>query len=244
MSTSGTTNFTVTRDQLVQSALRLLQVYGIGDTIPAEVITNASQALNIWVKALVMKGLFLWCVEEITVPLVVGQAQYSIGPLSNQPRPLRILDAFIRHSTGNDVSLTITSRYDYDTLGMKAAQGIPNQLYYDPQLDNGIVTFYNVPFDATSVVHLVIQRQIQDFNLATDNPDFPQEAIQMLKWGLADEIGMEQGARDNVLAMIAPRAQRYMEEFAAYQQEQASVFFTPASQTQWQGANFGSGGGR
>lgn len=242
MATSGTTVFTVTRDELVQSALRLLQVYGIGDTIPPEVIANASQALNIWCKALVMKGLFLWCVEEIEVPMVIGQAQYPIGPLSNQPRPLRILDAFIRHDTGNDVSLTITSRYDYDTLGMKAAQGIPNQLYYDPQLDNGIVTFYNVPFQDTSVVHLIIQRQIQDFNLATDNPDFPQEAIQMLKWGLADEIGMEQGARDNVLAMVASRAKRYMDEFADFQQEQASVFFTPSSQTQWQGNNFGGGG--
>lgn len=232
MSTSGTTVFTITRDELVQAALRLLQVYGIGDTIPPQVITDASQALNIWVKALCMKGLFLWCVQEINVPMVAGQASYSIGPLSNQPRPLRILDAYIRYATGNDVSLTITSRYDYDTLGLKTAQGIPNQLFYDPQLNNGVVTFYNVPFASTDTVHLVIQRQVQDFNLATDNPDFPQEAIQMLKWGLADEIGLEQGARLEVRQEVALRAKRYMNEFADFQQEQASVFFTPANQGQ------------
>lgn len=232
MSTSGTTNFTMTRDQLIEASLRALQVYGIGDTIPPEVITNVAQALNIWVKALCMKGLFLWCVQEVEIPMVAGQAQYQIGPLTNKPRPLRILDAYIRYSTGNDVSLTITSRYDYDTLGLKSAQGIPNQLYYDPQLDNGLVTFYNVPFATTDTVHLVIQRQIQDFNLATDNPDFPQEAFQMLKWGLADEIGLEQGARLEVRQEVALRSKRYMNEFSDFQQEQASVFFTPSTQGQ------------
>jgi len=234
MATSGTTTFTVTRNELIEAALRCLQVYGIGDAIPSQVITHTAQALNIWCKALSKKGLFLWCVQEIPVVLVAGQASYSIGPLSSQSRPMRILDAFIRDSTGNDVGLTITSRYDYDTLGLKAAQGIPNQLFYDPQLGNGIITFYNVPIAAGSTVRLVIQRQIQDFNLATDNPDFPQEAFQMLKWGLADEIGIEQGARDAILDRVGQKARAYMAEFTDWQQEQASVFFTPNQMAQGQ----------
>ena len=237
MATSGTYTFTVTRDQLIEAALRALQVYGIGDAIPAQVITDCAQALNIWCKALAQRGLFLWCVQDLTVPMVAAQPTYSIGPLSGQPRPLRILDAYLRNNaTGNDVSLTITSRYDYDTLGLKAAQGIPNQLFYDPQLNNGVVTLYNVPIDTGSTLHIVAQRQIQDFNLATENPDFPQEAFQMLKWGLADEIGMEQGARDAVLDRVYAKAKQYMEEFIDAQQEQASVFFTPVV--------MGQGGGR
>lgn len=227
MATSGTYAFTVNRDQLIEAALRALQVYGLGDTIPPQAITNCAQALNIWCKSLVKKGLFLWCVQDLTVPMVAAQGTYNVGPLSGQPRPLRILDAYLRDSTGNDVSLTITSRYDYDTLGLKSAQGIPNQLFYDPQLNNGIITLYNVPIAAGSTLHIVAQRQIQDFNLATDNPDFPQEAFQMLKWGLADEIGMEQGARDVVLDRVHAKARQYMEEFTDWQQEAASVFFTP-----------------
>lgn len=229
MATSGTTSFTMTRDQIIEGALRTLQVYGIGDRIPPEVIDNAAQALNIWCKALVTRGLFLWCVQDILVPMVKGQKEYFVGPLTGGQRPLRILDAYIRSAQGNDVSLSITSRYDYNTLGLKNSAGIPNQLYYDPQLQNGIVTVYNAPFDANYSLRLVIQRQIQDFNLATDNPDFPQEALQMLKWGLADEIGMEQGARDAVLDRVRQKASAYMTEFVDSQQEQASVFFTPNS---------------
>ena len=230
MATSGTYAFTVNRDELIQASLRLLQVYGVGDPIPPEVIADCAQALNIWCKALVQGGLFLWCVQDIAVPMVAATASYSIGPLSNQPRPLRILDAYLRDPTGNDVGLSVTSRYDYDTLGLKSTQGIPNQLYYDPQLSNGVVTLYNVPIDPAYTMHLVIQRPFQDFNLATDTPDFPQEALQMLKWGLADEIGMDQGARDNIIDRVAARAKRYMDEFCFYQQEQTSVFFTPSPQ--------------
>jgi len=231
MATSGTYAFTVTRDEVIAAALRLLQVYGEGDTIPAATITNCAQALNIWTKAVCMKGLFLWCVQDITVPMLLNIATYSIGPLSSQPRPLRILAAYLRDSTGNDVALTITSRYDYVTLGQKAAEGIPNQLFYDPQLNNGIVTLYNVPNDTSYTMHLVIQRQIQDFNLAADNPDFPQEAFQMLKWGLAAEISLEYSARDSIITRVDQKAAYYMTEFADFQQEQASVYFTPTERT-------------
>jgi len=228
MATSGSYDFTINRDDLITAALRVLQVYGIGDTIPPEVMSSCAQSLNIFCKALVLDGLFLWCVQDLAIPMVAAQNQYQIGPLINQPRPLRILDAYLRtNASQSDVSLTITSRYDYDTLGMKQAQGIPNQLYYDPQLGNGIVTLYNVPFDSSTTMHVVIQRPVQDFDLATDNPDFPQEAFQMLKWGLADEIGMDQGARDNVLDRVAMKAREYRKTFVDSQQEQASVFFTP-----------------
>ena len=231
MATSGTYNFTVTRDELIAASLRLLEVYGEGDTITPTAMTNCAQALNIWVKALCMKGLYLWCVQDITVPNVIGQATYNIGPLSSQPRPLRILAAYLRGPNDNDVNLTITSRYDYITLGEKTAQGIPNQLFYDPQLQNGIVTLYNVPSSTDYTLHLVIQRQIQDFNLSTDNPDFPQEAFQMLKWGLANEIGPEYGCRDVLLDRVERRATMYMTEFADSQQEQVSIFLTPSERS-------------
>ena len=230
MATSGTYSFSMTRDDIAEAALRLLQVYGIGDPIPSAVLSNVAQALNIFCQSLVKRGLFLWCVQDISIPMVAGQAAYQIGPLTGQPRPLRLMDAYLRDSTGNDVGLTITSRYDYDTLGQKSSAGTPNQLFYDPQLSNGIVTLYNVPVDSSHTMHAVIQRPFQDFNAGADNPDFPPEALQMLKWGLADEISLEQGARDTIIDRVATRAARYMEEFCSYQQEQCSVFFTPSQQ--------------
>ena len=149
MSTSGTYSFTVTRDDIIGAALRTLGAFGVADTIPPNDLSNCAQALNLLLKSLmVQKGLPLWCVQTIQTPMVPGQATYIMGPLNaavNPLRPLRILDAWLRSPAGNDVSLTIESRYDYDTLGLKNSPGNPNQMYYDPQRDNGYITLYNVP---------------------------------------------------------------------------------------------------
>lgn len=234
MATSGTYSFTETRDGIINSALRSVGAFGAGDVAPAPDITNCAEALNIIIKAMVMRGMPLWCVQTVVIPTIAGQATYSLGTVSPAPgtntglRPLRILDAFLRSSTGNDVMLTVTSRWDYDTLGQKAQPGVPNQLYYDAQLGNGLVSLYDVPVDTTNTIYLSIQRQIQDVNVGTDNLDFPQEAFQMLKWALVDEIGLEYGATAGTLQIAAMKAKGYVEEFMAWNQEYASVFFTPS----------------
>jgi len=235
MASSGTYSFSMTRDDVIGAALRTLGAFGSQDTIPAADITNCAQALNILVKSWPLKGLPLWCVLEVTVPCVVGQGTYTLGPAnpSSPLRPLRILDAFLRNTNnGNtDVILQVESRYDFDMLGFKASPGIPNQLFYDPQATNGLVTLYNVPNLTGYELHVVIQRQIQDFNLAADNPDMPAEAFQALKWGLANELVLEYGNPQLNLAKIEKNATMYLNDLMAFEQEFASVYFTPATRS-------------
>jgi hypothetical protein len=228
MATSGTTSFSISRDDLILSALRLTGRFSVGDTVPATDITFAAQALNMLVKAMAMKMLPLWCVLDVAVPLVAGQASYNLSTATASTRPLRVLDAYWRSTSGNDVQLYPLSRYDYDLLGQKASPGAPNQYWYDPKLGAGIITLYNVPADATATLHVVVQKQIQDFNLAVDTPDFPQEAYQMLKWSLADEIALEYSTPSPVRAEIAVKAKAYREEFFDSTQEQVSVTLTPS----------------
>lgn len=230
MATSGTYSFTVTRDDIINSALRLIKAQGDRDSAVGARLANCASALNIMVKSWVMNGLPLWAVQDIAIPMAAGQAQYPIGPASSQQRPLRILDAYLRDATGNDVSLQLTSRYDWDTLGQKNSPGVPNQIFYDPQLNNGIVTVYNVPTDTSHTMHLVIQRQFQDFNLATDNPDFPQEAYQALKYCLAEELYPEIGDLQNValFQFIVGKAKVAKDDLFAFGQEWASITFSPS----------------
>jgi hypothetical protein len=122
----------------------------------------------------------------------------------------------------------MVSRYDYDTLGQKSSAGVPNQAFYDPQLGAATITLYNVPIDSTHTLHVVYQRQIQDFNLAADNPDFPQEAFRLLKWCLADEIALEYQAPADIRNEIALKSMVYKNKFFATEQEQTSIYFTPS----------------
>lgn len=227
MPTSGTTSFLVSRDDLISAALRLIQAFDPQETIPGKDIADAAQALNILAKELAIDGLPLWCVQDISVPLVVGQASYNLSTASGTRLPLRILDVFIRDSAGNDTNLVPVAKTDYRLLGQKAATGTPNQYYYDPQLSAGTMTVYNTPSSAAYTLHVLIQRQIQDFNLSTDTPDFPQEAYRLLKWCLADEIALEYQTKPEIRKEINTKAVALKAKFFNWEQEQVSVYFQP-----------------
>jgi hypothetical protein len=234
MATSGTYAFTINRDEVISAALRTLGAYGSADTIPPADITNCAQALNIMVKSWITKGLPLWAVETFGTPMIVGQEAYDLTLTSpGGYRPGRVLDAFLRGPNPdlNDVTLTIESRYDYNKLGSKFQPGIPNQLFYSPDRNNGIVTVYNVPNLLGYTLFTTVQRPLQDFNLATDNPDMPQEAFLALKWNLADELALEYAAPQTPLTMVNSKAKLYLDELMGWEQEQTSVYFTPSQRS-------------
>lgn len=69
MSTSGSTDWTLTRDQIIAAALEKLGVVQAGDSPTANQIASASTALNLMVKSWQNKGVFLWTVEWVTKTL-------------------------------------------------------------------------------------------------------------------------------------------------------------------------------
>ena len=233
MSTSGTTSFSVTASDIINGALRLTGAFGASDTIPTTDFNNALQALNIMVKSWQTMGYELWTVKELVLPMVTATTSYQIGPTASgvgalvTDRPLRISQAFLRNNAQNtDVILSILARQEYEQLGAKSSLGVVNSIFYDPQLENGVLYVYTSPSDATRSIHLFVQKPIQDFNSSTDTPDFPQEWYQALKWGLASEIGMEYGTPSDIMNRIDARALVYSKEMSAWSQEEASMYFT------------------
>ncbi len=78
MTTSGSTDFTETRDQIISDALSLLAILAAGETATTADITFCSNALNKMVKAWMGQGIHLWTEESGTIFLVQGQAQYNL----------------------------------------------------------------------------------------------------------------------------------------------------------------------
>lgn len=233
MPSSGTYTFSVTGDDIINGALRLTGRFGDGETIPPADMANCRQALNMICKEMVVEGLPLWCVQAIPVPMIAAQATYNLSTITGQTLPQRILDGWLRvTATNSDVQFAPLSRYNYDTLGQKAQPGRPVQCFYDPQVGAGALTMYPVPDVSNAYVYyVVIQRQIQDFNLATDTPDFPQEAYRLLKWALADEVALEYSTPEGVRREINQKAAGLKKNFFDYQQEQVPVNFTPSERS-------------
>lgn len=79
MTTSGTATFVYNRDQIIKMAYRKLGIINASETPSAQLIQDASDALNLWVKALNATGLHIWTETEATVFLQPGQTGYDIG---------------------------------------------------------------------------------------------------------------------------------------------------------------------
>ena len=96
MAVSGTTTFTVTRDQVIEAAMRGLSVLEEGGQPSATSVQNASLSLNLIIKNWQKDGIKLWTISEIALPLVANQTSYSIGPSGcdlTSPKPLKVIQA-------------------------------------------------------------------------------------------------------------------------------------------------------
>src|SRR4030067_3116551 len=121
MATSGIYTFTVTRDEIIKAALRSLGAFGKGASLDTEDQTNGQEALNLILKNWSDKGLPIWAVQRVTIPMLSGVGSYTIGPsgVANLLyKPKRLLSAYLRNNTANtDTDIRIISRQEYDVLG-------------------------------------------------------------------------------------------------------------------------------
>jgi len=230
MATSGSTDFTVTRDQLIAGALRAAGAIAQGETPTATQVTEAAESLNMLVKELQADGMPLWAMRQYSITLT-ATSDYTIGvgATVNTPKPLKIVQAFLHDTSSSiDVPMRILTRDEYNRLGNKTSTGEPIQLFYEPLLTTGVIHMFPVP-DTTAIanktVTIVYQRPFEDFDAASDTPDFPQEWYNAIKFGLADLLAPEYGLPLQERQDLSARAKKLRETALGFGTEEGSIFF-------------------
>jgi hypothetical protein len=111
------------------------------------------------------------------------------------------------------------------SLADKESAGIENQVYYDPQLTNGVLKVWQASGDVRRRLRMSVRYPVQDFDAAADNADFPAEWLRALKFNLAPEIAPEFGKEPSrTVKEIARETKRQLQGF---DREQTSIFFQP-----------------
>jgi len=228
MATSGNSNYSYNRDQIITAALRKLGVVAQGETPSNDQISEASEALNLMIKTFTVIGMPLWKIGEYSLTLVDAQATYSIATRLNKVVQAYRTDGIV------DVPLRVITRDEYNRLGNKGSTGIPISIYHDPRLASSEVTVYPVP-DATTASTITIKMTyagvFEDFDASTDDPDFPQEWYEALVYGLADRLAPEYGVHPEERQLIKQEARMYREEAESFGSEEGSLYF----QYDWRG---------
>lgn len=118
MTTSSSTNFNTTRNEIIAAALTLLGVYRPGATISANDYTFCATQLNSMIKRWQTKGLHLWTEAEGTLCLTENQNIYTLSDTTTD-----YIGKDTKHinleSDASGTSLTVTS-----TVGITAADNI------------------------------------------------------------------------------------------------------------------------
>jgi hypothetical protein len=250
MASTGTAAYTVTRDELIEAAFRLLRVLNETDVPNATQIKWANVALNMLLKNMQSNGLQLWTYQLVAIPMVVGQTSYTIGPSGadvTTTRPLRLFDgSYIRDATAPtcpiDTPLRLISRLEYLQYGNKSIQAIPNSVYYQPWITSGSTTspstgygtlfVYTTSQTTARTIYCNFQRPIYDMTSGTDEFDLPQEWFKCLKFMLAGDLAFEYPQVDiNWARELRTEGKRLQDDLQDWSTETAPITMQPDQAT-------------
>lgn len=228
MATSGSTNFSLTRDQIISHALQLLGVIGSGETASANDVTYCSNALNMMTKAWQAQGIHLWKETSATVTIVADTYQYSVSP-----RPLNIISARYSYGSGLDRKMKKLGRSEYDAIPTKTTSTGPSTCFhYSPQLTTGQLYVWPVPTSSevsnSDSIKITYMASLEDFDASGDDPDFPQEWLDCLAYNLAVRVAPAFGlSLSKANPDIIQTAMALLGEMQAWDSEEGSIRITP-----------------
>jgi hypothetical protein len=217
MATSGTTDFNLSIDDLVEEAFERC---GMRATSGYQ-LNSARRSLNLLFLDWANRGLNLWTIEQATYTLTQGVKEITL-PTDT----VNVLEAIIRQNSqgiNSDVYIERISREDYLNVPNKTSEARPAQFYV--QRANPTKVFFYPAADQTYTFVYYRIRRIQDAGGYTNTADINFRFLPCLASGLAYQLSLK-FAPDRTAALKAI----YEEDFnraAMEDRDTASVQFVP-----------------
>lgn len=230
MATSGSTNWSLNRNQVITGALRKLAVLPSGGTPTAAQISDASDSLNAIVKAWMAEGMPVWKMTSTSFTVTDGTSSYTIGPSMtvNTVKPMKVTQAFRTPSGSIQSELNVYNRYDFSNLPTSSTiEGMPVNLYYQPLLTTGVIKLWPTPSDSTTTITVHYQAPFEDMDSSTDDFDFPAEYILALIYTVAWTLAPEYGVPPTDRTQLMKEAEKLKQEALSFGTEEGSIYFRP-----------------
>ena len=223
MATSGTYNFSPSLGEMTLYAYNLI---GVRNTaVLQEHMEAARMATNMMLSRWSNQGVNLWAVDLVTVPLVQGQATYSVDA-----NTVVMLDAYMVIDNGQsqpiDRIILPVSRTEYASYPNKEQQGFTTTFWFD-RLLSPTVNLWPVP-DGNSAQFLKYYRvrQLQDANLQNgEQVEIPYLWLEAFAYGLAQRLAII-WSPDKV-AIMKPMADEAYQIAADQNVETAQQYISP-----------------
>lgn len=144
-----------------------------------------------------------------------GNRVFVYATTAQARRPLEILTANLRSFDSSNVptDVPINARMllgQYEAIASKAADSDPYDLYYEQTLTDGTVYLDVEPSDVSKIIRMVYLSPIEDFDAASDTPDYDQNWYLPLMLGTEYLVAPTFGRADLLPAIKAQRDEAIM----------------------------------
>ena len=204
MTVSTSISFEMTARDIVEKALRLINVLGSDENVSAADGENARMSLNMMLKTMQADGCNIWREQPSTVTFPASTATMTLDP-----RVIDVVEARCVRATNSELPLGRWERGQYVSIPNKASVGIPTAYYFQKNRDAVTMTLWPVPYVST-VINFTAARVMADVSALSDTLDVPQEWLECVTYNLADRLAIEWGS----VIIEAAAAQRIQQRAA------------------------------
>ena len=219
MAVSGTYNFNLDIDEVIQEATEMI---GGEDTLGHEP-ASARRSINLMLKDWQNRGILLWTTNTTLVTVSVSTTTYDLS--SNVINSLEVVIS--RDNT--DIKLTRITPEEYLIIPAKTQTGRPSQYSIRRGRDNPVMSLWPIPENSTDVLKIETVTELQDVNKsAIQNADLPKRFLPPLICGLSYYMAMKRpGVADTRIVMLKTNYEETLARAMEEDRERASLYLLP-----------------
>ena len=219
MAVSGTYNFNLDIDEVIQEASEMI---GGEDTLGHEP-ASARRSINLMLKDWQNRGILLWTTGTTAVTLSTSVTSYELS--SNTINALEVV--LSRDNT--DIQLTRITPEEYLIIPAPTQTGRPSQYSIRRGRDNPTLSVWPIPENATDVLKIETVSDMTDVDKSADqNADLPKRFLPCLTMGLAYYMSMKRPlVPDTRIAMLKTNYEEMLARAMEEDRERASLYLLP-----------------
>lgn len=219
MASSGTYNFSMDIDEVIQEAMEMI---GGEETLGHEP-KSARRSINLLLQDWQNRGVMLWSINTSTVSLTTSVTSYAFASAT-----VDVLEA-VHSRDGQDIQLQRISMEEYMKIPNKGQTGRTTQYAIRNGRDFPTMHLWPIPENSTDTIKVETFTYLQDVNKsAVQTADISRKFLPCLTAGLAYNMGMKRPGVDMTrISMLKAEYEERMARAMEQDRERTNLLIKP-----------------
>ena len=219
MAVSGTFNFNLDIDEVIQEASEMIG----GEQLLGHEPASARRSINLMLKDWQNRGILLWTTATTAVTVAASVTSYTLSD-----SVLDIMEVVINRED-IDLAPTRITYEEYLLIPRKGQTGRASQYSIKRDRDNISISLWPIPENSTDLIKLETISELEDVDKsAIQNADIPKRFLPPLTCGLAYYMSMKRpGVDPNRIVMLKQNYEEVLGRAFTEDRQRASLFLLP-----------------